>query len=481
MGMSKRSGSRRRIDNSLTELVAAVRVGSLGTGGSALSSYGTIGHSNNYSLITLNRIILTYLYTGNGIFQTAIQLPVQDAISKGIELDSDEMDNSDIDEVMDFWEEKGVWETILQAFSWARLYGGGAIVVNTNQDPETPMNPRGLQNSPIEFYDADRWQLDTGLVYGGSTGVDSEQMIDADGYIYLQGQRIHASRAFIMRGKKAPSYVRRNLRGWGMSEGERMIRDLNNYLKTQDVLYEILDESKIDVYKIAGLANKLLTAGGTGTITRRIQAANEVKNYVNALVLDAEEDYQQKQIAFAGLSEVMRENRVGVASALRMPVTKLFGLSAAGFNTGETDLESYNQMVESEVRAKLRPVIRNLLSVTMAHLFGRIPTFRFSWPTLRVLSAMDEQNVKSAETSRALMLYDRGLIDSQETAQILAKAGVLDIETKAEQGLLPPQPPAPNNGENIKEPGAAAVPTRKSPSHCGDDGCCNYLSATGNR
>lgn len=460
----KRISRRARIDNSLTELVAAVRVASLGTGGSTLSSYGTIGYANNYSLITLNRIILTYLYTGNGIFQTAIQLPIQDAISKGIEISSDEMDNSDTDTIMAEWEKLGLWETVLNWYTWVRLYGGGGIVINSNQEPKEPLDIEALQNSPVEFYDADRWQLE---LYSPvmSFGQDTvEGLADEQGFIWLRGQPIHSSRVLLGIGKKAPSYVRRNLRGWGMSEAERMIRDLNNYLKTQDVLYEILDESKVDVYKIMGLANKLLTAGGTATITRRIQAANEVKNYVNALVLDSEEDYQQKQLAFAGLSEVMRENRIGIASALRMPITKLFGMSASGFNSGETDLESYNQMIESEIRSKLRPVIRKLLEVICGKMFGYVPTFSFEWPSLRVLSAVDEQNVKTAIINRYLMLYDRGLLSSSEVGELLSKEGVLPIETDMERGILPPQPSPPNAGQDVEKITAGSVPAMGSES-----------------
>ena len=97
-----------------------------------------------------------------------------------------------------------------------------------------------------------------------------------------------------------------------------MIRDLNLYLKTQDASFELIDEAKIDVYKIDGLAQKMATAGGTSKITQRVQAANEIKNYINALVLDAKEDYQQKQMTFAGLADVMNQNRLGVAAALRI-------------------------------------------------------------------------------------------------------------------------------------------------------------------
>ena len=95
---------------------------------------------------------------------------------------------------------------------------------------------------------------------------------------YVNGVPIHASRAILGKGKQAPVYIRRQLFGWGMSEAERMLRDLNNYIKTQDVLYEILDESKIDVYHIVGLANKLATTNGASIIKNRVQAANQIKN-----------------------------------------------------------------------------------------------------------------------------------------------------------------------------------------------------------
>lgn len=430
----------KRIDNSLTELVAGVRLASMLTGGSTLSSYGTISYANNYSMITLNRIILTYLYTGNGIFQTAIQLPVQDAIRKGVEIDSGEMSAEDIETIQEWLEDNGIWEVILNFFTWSRLFGGGGIIINSNQDPEEPINMRGLQTSPIEFYDVDRWEIDNSMMSKGHTAfinpADSE-------YFYLYGQKIHGSRVITATGKRAPSYVRRTLRNWGMSEGERMIRDLNLYLKTGDVLYEILDEAKVDVYKIKGLANKLAQRGGTLKIQNRVMAANQIKNYVHALVMDAEEDFQQKNMSFAGLAEVMRENRIGVASTLRMPMTKLFGLSASGFNTGESDLENYNAMVESEVRFKIKPVVRKIIDIGMMINFGYIPKYRISFPALRILSAQEEEQVKSSQHQRILDLYDRGLMDSQEVGQAQRKYGLTEIPLKAERGLLPPQPTPP--------------------------------------
>lgn len=438
-----RSNNIRR-ENGLADVSAGLGALNSMTGGSFLSSYNTQAFSNNYSLLTLNRIILTYMYTGNGIFQTAIQLPIQDAIGKGIILESGELDNDDINKVYEYWEEKGIWTTILDYMTWVRLFGGGALLVNTNQDPQKPLNIKTLSKSDLEFYDLDRWQLETNV----ANFDDWDSYIssgDGDEMIHLLGEKIHESRFLRGKGKKAPHYVRRQLRGWGMSEGERMIRDLNLYLKTQDATFELIDEAKIDVYKIDGLAQKMMQKGGSASITSRIQTANEIKNYVNALVLDSKEEYQQKLINFAGLSDVMNQNRMGVAAALRIPQNKLFGESAAGFGDGQDSLENYNQMVESEIRAQLKPVIRKLLRITMSHLFGYDPEFSFKFPSLRELTQEVEQAVKDAEFNRFTVLYDRGLIDAVEYMEMCRKAGIVQIETKAEKGLvIKPVPPEPS-------------------------------------
>lgn len=433
------------LNNGLRDLT--LNIGLQNTGGSFLSSYNTWGFTNNYSLVTLNRIILTYMYTGIGIFQTAVQLPIQDAIGKGIEIESDELSGSDIDDVYDYWEDQDIWTTVLNTWTWIRLYGGGALLINTVQDPETPLNLDGLYQTPLEFYDIDRWQLDTNIAVFD----DWDSYISAGdnrGIIHLYGEPIHESRFLRGQGKRAPHYIRRQLRGWGMSEGERMIRDLNLYLKAQDASFELIDEAKIDVYQIDNLASKMATAGGTSQIQQRVQTANELKNYINALILDSKEQYNQKIINFAGLAEIMNQNRMGVAAALRMPLTKLFGLSASGFNTGESDLENYNAMVESEIRAPLTRTIRKLMQVTMAKLFGYVPSFSLKWPSLRELQPEVEQRVKDAENNRILAWYDRGGIDIQEAMTVARKAGIFDIETKAEKGLLPPQPEPPNPPED---------------------------------
>jgi uncharacterized protein len=467
MSHKNHTGKREQLNNSYNHLVTSLGMVNELTGGAKLSGYGTIDHANNFGLISLNRITLTFMFTGNGIFQNAIQVPIMDALSKGVEIESHECGQDEIDKVLEWMEgadvafdsitgqETDLWTTILNAKTWDRLYGGGGIVINTDQDPEKPFNINEITpNSKIRFYDVDRWQLTT--FQSAFDDIENKYSgMEQDEYFWLYGQKIHRSRCIVSRGKKAPSYVRRMLKGWGMSVAESMIRDMNNYLKTDEVLYEILDESKIDVYTIKNLANKLLTTGGANKVRERVQQVNMIKSYLNAIMLDAEDKYEQKTMNFSGLAEIKRENRIGMAGAAHMPVTKLFGISAAGFNSGEDDIENYNSFVESEIRSKLKPMIRKILSIGFQFLFGYVPSFKIKFPSLRILSSVDEETIKASKQARILAGYEAELIPAPKAIEMMKKEGLITIDI--DENTIPIKSEKPNGDLSTRQ-GQLAMP-----------------------
>ncbi len=308
-------------------------------GTAPVSTYGSIAAHVNHELITLDRITLTYVYSSDGIAQTLVDLPIQDALAKGVEITSPQMDADDTAELLDHMQKTDQWNKLRQAWTWARLYGGGGLLINTNQDPNEKIDYRSLYNQPLDFYAVDRWQIPS--VHGALEQGDAYYPLDDNKFLF-HGETIDGSRLLLIKGKEAPIYTRRILRGWGMSVLERVIQPLNLYNKTRSLIYELLDEAKIDVYHINSLSEKVSSQAGTIAVDQQLQVANALKNYHNALVLDKEDDFEQKTLTFAGLSEVLREIMLGVSAAMRFPVTKAFGLSASGFNTGESDLESYN-------------------------------------------------------------------------------------------------------------------------------------------
>src|ERR1051325_10753868 len=328
-----------------------------------LTSFNPILMNNIYAPLTINWTMLTYMYKTHGIIQTAIDMPVLDALRGGLELSSDQLSVDELSEIEDTLEENGILEAIGEATIWKRLYGGAAIIINTNQDPSTPLSLKGLKK--LDLYPCNRWEL-MSMWKPGDPQVELNPWLWAAArnteYVYFYGEKLHRSRILTMSGKAAPYIIRWQLQGWGMSEVERMVEDFNSYIKTKNVLYDLLEVAKTDIFRFEGFRNQLASAVGTQKTRERVELMNEMRNFNNAIVMDKLDEYDQKQITFSGLAEVMKENRIGIASALRMPLSKIFGLSATGFNSGEDDIENYNAMVESEVRQPLRKPIKNILN-----------------------------------------------------------------------------------------------------------------------
>lgn len=407
---------------------------------SSITSFNPIIQTNIYSPLTLMWTLLTYMYKTHGVIQTAIDMPVLDALRGGVEIHSGEMDTDDIKDIQDELENGGILATLGNAEKWARLYGGAALIINVDQNPESPLQEEAL--TELEFYAVNRWELitQTGWKPGAlQPWFPAGAKINEEFFMFY-GRRIHRSRVLFLSGKEAPYVVKWQLGGWGMSEVERMVEDFNSYIRTKEVLYELLREAKMDVYQMEGLKSQLTSDIGAELTRKRIEKMNEMKNFMNAIVLDSKDIYEQKQLTFTGIAEVMKQNMIGVASALRMPMTKLFGLSASGFNSGEDDIENYNAMVESEVREKLRRPIRKILQLVCLKLFGDKMDLSFEFKPLRVLGAVEEEAIKTSKQTRALELYDRSLLDSREVGEVLEKDKLISIETEAARGLLEEHP-----------------------------------------
>ena len=404
---------------------------------------------SQYNPITLNRILLSYCYMTFGVIQTVVDQPVEDGFRGGIQkLICDELDDDDKKALLRWIDKAMVIQRVKAAMKWAKLFGGAGLIINNYQDPAKELDKDMIRpGTDLSFLDADRWELV--LTYVPQEEIETP-------YNYYS-KPIHKSRVIKILGKEAPSFIRPRLQGWGMSEVDRLIRDANMYSKEQDVIYELIDEAKIDIWKIDGFNTNILSGIAQGKTSNRLQIATNLKNYHNAIVMDKEDEYEQKQISFSGLAEVLNQIRIGMSAAARMPMTKLFGLSASGFNSGEDDIENYNSLIESEVRAKAREVLGVVLPLGCRYLFGFEPEhIDFEFKPLRVLSAEQEESVKTSKQNRIFQVYDKRLFNAFECDEALRQENLITIDTEVSRGEVEPERPEdlfaePKPGEEGKE------------------------------
>lgn len=404
-------------------------------GTATVENVGTIFKNLRWYLISNMRQVLSQAYVEIGLIQTICDVPVDDALRGGVTIKSKQLDEEQIQDLKNSIDRDNDLETVGQAAKWNRLYGGGAILIFTDQDPEEPINLEAIdENSELEFRSADMWEILFDIQ--NTDAYDPSSMnFDAEYYSYY-GQKIHKSRVLILKGITAPSFVRPRLRGWGFSVVEILVRSINQYLKGTDLAFEVLDEYKIDVFKIKGLTQALMSPKGEEQIRKRIQLANMQKNYQNALSMDSEDDWDHKQLSFQGIGEAMLQIRMQVAADMRMPMTKLFGISAAGFNSGEDDIEVYNAMVESQVRSKIKSIILKMLEVKCQALFNFIPDdLSIEFEPLRVMSSEQMENIKTQEFNRLLAAAQGGYITPKEFREACNKANLFKTSLDIDEDL----------------------------------------------
>lgn len=383
--------------------------------------------ATKHSLITLNWQELTYAYVNFGLVQRFIDQPILDALRGGIVVKSKELSDK-VKDIDIYMKDKGIYDAFINANKWKRLYGGGGLIINTSGKPDQPLNIDDIpQGAELELYDADLWELNYAFNVESVNEFENDEGTGTVKYNYY-GVPLNDQRVIRLSGKRAPALVRRQLRGWGMSELERLMMSINQYMKNQQCIFEGLDEFKLDVYKFTGF-NEALATANEEQIAKKVREVNDNKNFQNAVVLDKEDDYVTKQITFSGLAEMVKEIRVGVACDLNMPITKLFGISSAGFNSGDDDIENYNAMIESEIRQPLRTPLLKVLKIVCKILFGFIPEdLDFEYKPLRILSGEQEEKVKSRKLERILNSLKLGIIDAKTACKVINNSNVLDIQ-----------------------------------------------------
>lgn len=399
-----------------------------------LTNPATLYYNSSPVLLTLDWVPLSYAYKSNGFIQTAINQIVDDAFrNQGMIIDSETLDTEELEELRQTVYDYDI-EEIKDAIRWGELYGGGVLLANTEQNFELPLDEKQLKGKRLKFLASDRWQcIANGISpYLAKTFTLTDNMREQT----TSGITIDASRVGVFTGVKAPYLLRSMLQGWGLSIFEAIIPPLTQYLKAMSVTLELLDEAKIDVIKIFDLANTLLSPNGEAQIRKRLQIVTDNKNYKSSIAMDAQDDYQQKQISFGGLPEMIVQIQYLVCAALKRPYSKIFGKGSSGFSSGEDDLENYNTIVDSEIRTPATPLIKWAVGLRCLQLFGRVPPdLKISWKPLRVMSEKDEADIKSKKLADYLQLVDRQIMTKKQCAIKLTEDNIVNFSEEEIAGI----------------------------------------------
>jgi phage-related protein (TIGR01555 family) len=267
-----------------------------------------------------------------------------------------------------------------EAATWGRLYGGGVVVIGTD-DPFPSTDPLPAGKFCVKFlkvYDKREVHREVAVSDPSSPDWGRAQILriqPGNGATFY----VHRTRCLIFGGQKTGDQEREQRQGWDASV-------------LQAALSNMLTDASQGVLKMKGLV-AAMTGEDDIVVKARLALIDMSRSIARSVFLDADgnESYERVQASFSDIPETADRFGIRLATAARIPVTKLLGMSPAGMNaTGESDLENWWANVRKYRKHEIEPHLKRLL-VVLGH-----PGLDVVWPPFREESA--EKRTARAKT-----------------------------------------------------------------------------------
>lgn len=362
---------------------------------------------------------LETLWAESWICQKVCNKRSRDMVRKWREVTSNDMTAEELEKIDRLERKLRLKETLEQALVWASLFGGIGLLVLTE---------RNTVSSLTADQQIERLVLLRKEQICGKGSINQNLFDDNYGrYEYYSIDNkvdVHHSRLLILNAISRPLKHVVDTEIWGVSDLEPIYQALKRFDLINVNVGDLVTESKVDVLKVDGLTNKI--ASGLETqIAQMVEMVQLIKSSTNTLLLDKENDYEQKELTFSGLKDLLVEFRNSVAGAADMPVTILFGQSVSGLASGDEDIQNYHESIHSLQESRLRPIFDRIDPLIAMMALGRIPDdWWFEFVPLRELSTEQRITAFSTFAGAATSLIQAGVLTEVQVANELKENGL---------------------------------------------------------
>jgi phage-related protein (TIGR01555 family) len=404
-----------------------------------MSNLNTHKDKSAHSFFTLDRILkfeeLSAMYLCDWLSGKAVDVQVDDATRNWRTPKAPSVSNR-LSEFTAEEERLGVQSHFNQAQKYADAYGGGLILMITNEpaaDVSKPLvldalRPGSLLKLITVCPEEVTLTFDT-----TSRDILSENFQSPSSYVISGGSTFHPSRVLHFHGTKVPwTLQQRYFSGWDMSKLQRQSEALRQVASAAAAVSTLLHEAKNDAVSIPGLFAKLTKPDETAALLTRFAVANQLKSINNLMLLDSSETFTRHDSTFTGVNEVLRIFLGIAAAAADIPATRLLGQAATGLNaTGEGDEKNYFVGVEALQTGKLGPQLSKLDEVTTRSVFGHRPAdWSSAFNPVRVLTALEKADLQNKNADRDVKYLGAGVVAEEHVAQNIVDEGIYSSMTQ---------------------------------------------------
>lgn len=408
----------------------------------------------------LNRDELENMYRGSWLAKKIVNIVADDMTRAGwhVLFDGDELGTT----IEQAEKRFAVQHKINDALKWSRLYGGALVIIGTKEkNLEKPLDVRNIKKGDFRhLHVIDRWRVSPAGAL--NRDLDSPNFGMPDSYLISESTvRVHHTRVLRFNGEKLPyfSWLKKGM--WDDSVLQHLLDALLNYESTMQGIATMMYEANIDVVKSDSLNEILARKGGEDLLTKRFQVAALLKSFNRMLLLDGTETFEKKSNNFANLDKIGQQFAIDVCGAADIPMTRLFGQSAAGLSaTGDNDIRNHYDMVSAKQESELRPPLEYLYEVLVRSELGHMPDdFRFEFNPLWQLSDKEQADVEKTRADRDKVYVDMGVVTEGLVARELKERGTYRNMTAEDVDMAEElSEPMDENGEHGKPPAAKPKP-----------------------
>lgn len=375
----------------------------------ATSYYGPV--------IPINQVDLDNQYRGSWIPRKIVDLRAEDMTRAWITRTWKDKDNDTVGaRALDDEESRiGGRAAWTDGVRWGGLFGGAGLILGIRgQKLYDPIELDKIGKGDLEWIAVrDRWFL---VPSGGWINIPGPLLGYPNAYNIVNAMAttematVHHSRVIRIGGDRlSPISWLANSR-WDDSILQAPYNTVKGYDGMKGAIASLLWEAKKDVISVDQLREMLADDDGEEELRRRFSAMAMAASSFNLTLLDARDKYDQKQLTYGGLDNMMKEFRSDVAGAAGVPITILFGQSPGGLNsTGESDTRGYYDRINAKQEALLRHGMWLYHEVLCRSAFGKKPEeFGFDFDPLWQMSDKEKAEVEKLRSDRDKTYWDIG-------------------------------------------------------------------------
>lgn len=390
--------------------------------------------------LTDNYALLDSLYRGNGICRSVVSIVPNDMTRKwyvfGTPLPPKKQAALTQEE-----RRTGLKQSVDEGLQLGSLYGGAAGLIRIRGHEgllEQPLDIRTVLPGTFQGLQIfDRWcgvTPEEGLVFHrGQLAPEYYSFRDEKG---LVAARVHHSRIVRFTGGMLPDMERMAELYWGESDIEPIYDDIVLYDSIMHNMGNLTFRANTDTMEVANLDQlfSITSRDAQRRFWNTMQAQSVLRSNFGMQLVNRGDKVYNSQYSFTGFDHVIEGAQLNLSAKTHIPLTRLFGRAPAGMNaTGESDLKTYYEYIDTLRESRLRVILDQVLPVLCASTWGAVPEdLDIVFPPLWTPTAGELAEIGEKKAAAIRDAFQAGLLRADTAMRELKK---LSEETRLFGGI----------------------------------------------